>query len=420
MSNFFRIIKINIYSFLALPFLVTAFVSKLIAKAVSKLGTILRMTLLTVVIAAVILLINNPEYIKEHIGTGVIVLVVAGSIIAILRVAFSVVRFILTSIYHAVASLFETLFDLTYSVYVSLYNGCKNDFAYLTLTGPPVIYGILCVAFLLLRLTDFLIMAFINISLILFAVASFGAAAFMYIATEKYVRETFGLDLFTFFSMFDLPSKIMGIVLYLVLVADVFVVLVSLGLEWKKWSDELKINNDDYDDYLDHLEENDQEMEELETDDDIDNEYLITVNSHLDDIEAFIAETREAMSLGDNPLLEEACNEYLCNLSDVSDALADGKGRISGEEMDRLKPYIRKLDRQKKHINKLLEKQYEILDNPAKNTVFFSGCDTREKLERRYKSLCKTYHPDSESGDEETFKILTEEYSRLKDFDLMN
>lgn len=45
---------------------------------------------------------------------------------------------------------------------------------------------------------------------------------------------------------------------------------------------------------------------------------------------------------------------------------------------------------------------------------FFVGCDTLEKLDHRYKSLCKTYHPDYNSGDEETFKEMKAEYEELK------
>lgn len=50
----------------------------------------------------------------------------------------------------------------------------------------------------------------------------------------------------------------------------------------------------------------------------------------------------------------------------------------------------------------------------AAGSGFFAGCNTQEKLEKRYRALCKTYHPDSEAGDEDTFKIMTEEYERLK------
>lgn len=45
-------------------------------------------------------------------------------------------------------------------------------------------------------------------------------------------------------------------------------------------------------------------------------------------------------------------------------------------------------------------------------SIFFQGCETKDKLEKTYKSLCRAYHPDN-GGDEETFKRMNEEYNKL-------
>lgn len=41
---------------------------------------------------------------------------------------------------------------------------------------------------------------------------------------------------------------------------------------------------------------------------------------------------------------------------------------------------------------------------------FFIGCDTKEKIIKRYRALCKVYHPDSQTGNTEMFKKLKEAY----------
>lgn len=46
--------------------------------------------------------------------------------------------------------------------------------------------------------------------------------------------------------------------------------------------------------------------------------------------------------------------------------------------------------------------------------TFFSGCSTLESIEKRYKSLCKVYHPDVPTGDENTFKEILKEYQQLQ------
>ena len=51
--------------------------------------------------------------------------------------------------------------------------------------------------------------------------------------------------------------------------------------------------------------------------------------------------------------------------------------------------------------------------NEQKDNIFFSGCSNVEELSKRYKNLCKAYHPDVYAGDEETFKAIHKEYELL-------
>lgn len=76
------------------------------------------------------------------------------------------------------------------------------------------------------------------------------------------------------------------------------------------------------------------------------------------------------------------------------------QAEIFKEEMKSNKSY---------HSNKKVE------NRSCSNSTFFSGCNTKEKLDKRYKALCKTYHPDGVIGDEETFKMIQNEYEQLKD-----
>lgn len=44
---------------------------------------------------------------------------------------------------------------------------------------------------------------------------------------------------------------------------------------------------------------------------------------------------------------------------------------------------------------------------------FFFGCNDEGSIKRRYKELCKVYHPDSGNGSAEVFSRITDEYNRL-------
>ncbi len=64
--------------------------------------------------------------------------------------------------------------------------------------------------------------------------------------------------------------------------------------------------------------------------------------------------------------------------------------------------------------------QHKRSDNATKFTsrgeqpVYFKGCETLDELNKRYKSLAKTYHPDMPTGDTETMAKINQEYDRLK------
>lgn len=49
----------------------------------------------------------------------------------------------------------------------------------------------------------------------------------------------------------------------------------------------------------------------------------------------------------------------------------------------------------------------------ASGSVFFAGCTTKEQVQQRYRTLAKAYHPDSGSGDTETFEKVQAEYEAL-------
>lgn len=44
---------------------------------------------------------------------------------------------------------------------------------------------------------------------------------------------------------------------------------------------------------------------------------------------------------------------------------------------------------------------------------YFQGCNTKEEIDKRYRALCKVFHPDSSTGDTEAFKNLQKSYEGL-------
>ena len=52
--------------------------------------------------------------------------------------------------------------------------------------------------------------------------------------------------------------------------------------------------------------------------------------------------------------------------------------------------------------------------NISVEEMFFAGCDNLDTLNARYRNLCKTFHPDGQSGDSDTFKKMHAAYEHMK------
>lgn len=95
--------------------------------------------------------------------------------------------------------------------------------------------------------------------------------------------------------------------------------------------------------------------------------------------------------------------------------------KIINIEYEILEAVLEKLEVYKQQLNEeeqvkkerpQSEMHDEFLAHFERRCEFFLGCNTEEELNKRYKSLCKVYHPDMPTGEEETFKRLNNEYER--------
>ncbi len=87
--------------------------------------------------------------------------------------------------------------------------------------------------------------------------------------------------------------------------------------------------------------------------------------------------------------------------------------QLTEYEFQELKRKIKLAESQCKEIKRMMSEIQNNFKEQASDIVFFSSCNTLEKLEKRHKILCKAYHPDV-GGDEETFKKMQNEYEKLK------
>lgn len=89
---------------------------------------------------------------------------------------------------------------------------------------------------------------------------------------------------------------------------------------------------------------------------------------------------------------------------------------ISYDERDRLEDYDREADYDEGYEDGYDEDYVE--EGSRREALpggFFEGCKTPEAIKKRYRDLCKVYHPDSGNGSEIIFEAICDEYNRLMD-----
>lgn len=407
MGKILKILKINILSIIALPILLLATASKLIAKALEKLAVVLGMTCFTLALCAFFEILKNPENILTIIAYMVVFILVIGILAAIVHFCFAV----LVSMWAFITLIFNTIYEYAYLGYLKLYEVCTRDYSSLTEDGKKS-FAVPCLFYSVLNGISKAIVWFVSISLYLCIGLSLLIVVGSLLNLNGNVKKVLGINLMAFVSKFDTFSLVYGIVMYLAIMATFIITLLSLGIEWHEWAQELKMTSEEYKDYIHQLREN--ELQVAENEGDADNEYIQKLSEHLSDIESLEKDVNSMLDVTDNPPLRSSWCEYLRNLTEITEVCNAHKGNVPIPVFKKLIPQIKQLDLQRSNIQKLIARQKEEISNPAKASIYFSGCNTLEKLDKRYKALCKAYHPDTEGGDEESFKVLQEEYERLK------
>lgn len=407
MGKILKILKINILSIIALPILLLATASKLIAKALEKLAVVLGMTCFTLAICAFFEILKKPQNILTIIAFILVFVIVIAILVAVIHFCFA----ILVSMWAFITLIFNTIYEYAYLGYLKLYEACTKDYSVLTDNGKKSL-SLPCLFYSVLKGISKAIVWFVSISLYLSIGLSIVIVVGSLISLNSNVKSVLGINLMAFISKFDTFSLVYGIVMYLAIMATVIVTLLSLGIEWYEWAQELKMTSEEYSDYIHQLRENELQVEKNEAD--ADNEYIQKLSEHLSTIETLEKDFNDALTLADNPLLRSSWMEYLHNLTDITEVCNAHKGNVPVPVFKKLIPQIKQLDLQRSNIQKLITRHREENNNPVKASTYFSGCNTLEKLDKRYKALCKAYHPDTEGGDEESFKALQEEYERVK------
>jgi len=423
MERIIKIGKINLISILAFPLLLLATAAKLLAKAMEKLVTIVGIVFIVGAIAIAFELGKSPKAALDGILTVIICVIVGGIFSALIIWILTMVSNVIITGAALAIKLMNGLYTLIYSGYTVLYHICKKDYAKISGDGTPLLNGLCCIFFTLLCVVNRAIIFFVTHAVKILVLCSMVLMINSLLEMNKSTQAVFGINLFGYLGLFPIYDIINGVVLYLAVMLGIIVLFLSLGMEWREWGMEMDISTFGYKDSVKDIVENrDYLSEDLLNGLQVENkeqrkrynQYMDKWNQHLESLEGFLQQMVPVVEKSDNYLLRTVYGEYISNLQEIAEQLKKYEGAILAEDFEKMIPQIDKLEEQKKNIIKQAERAAAEQRKKSVTNGFFGGCDTEEKLEKRYKALCKTYHPDNETGDEESFKVIQEEYEKAK------
>lgn len=410
----FRIVKINLLAILALPFLLIATASELIARALEKIPVILRMICASAIIVMIADTIRNNTGLSAstefaiYIGVCAVVVTVAIWVL-------SVFSSILDILWHFIILFFNAAYDMTYRIFLSLNEHCEKEYMILNLNGLSLPNDIACVFYLLLHGIDWLIVHLLWLSHALCVAASLSIAAAVFMKRSEETMLSYGMPLTNFLQSGDQAAILYECVLFLAVIIPATVVLISLGREWRDWAVELRMDSMEYEEYIDSLQDYQVTLFHEEEPDEEALEMQEILNDHTGTIDDLYNEIIDTLSIKNDILLKNQWNEYLKDLSDLIDLIEkEYHNEIPHREFKKMLYKVRRLDLQRNDLFEGIDRILELAENPANTSVFFTGCNNREQLDKRYRELCKAYHPDSAGGDQDTFVDMQLEYRELK------
>ena len=231
------------------------------------------------------------------------------------------------------------------------------------------------------------------------------------IGLNMYFNRELGVGIFSYLSLFNAYEIVYGVVVYVAVIGSLIVWMISLGIEWNEWGEEMKLATTDYEMYSSvvlehHIEANEEKYEK--------HSYIL--DNHLQDYENFLRENGPLVQGSDDMVLKSNYGQYITAMNQLVETITENSQNdaIPEKVFESMIDTIDKLDDLKKSITKKVDKLKLKLEKKENQSSFFMGCNTNEKLEKRYKALCKTYHPDGDAGDEETFKLMKEEYENKR------
>ncbi len=423
--NVWNIMKVNILALLALPVLLLSIAAKLLAKAFEKAFTLLCVLVILILLMLLASIIDNIGVFLEGIGLFLVAAVLLGGLVALVFWIFAIAGALIAGVVTAIATIgiaiFEWIHDKTGNIYAKLYHVCKTDQQELSSKWAAPCW-------LLLIGINYLVVKFLYLAYPISIIGTGVWLCYTIFSMNQFSMNLFGLSILSYLGMFPTIQIVFAVLYYLVVAAAGATIVISLGIEWSEWGKVLLFSTKDYDAYcayareqLRSLEEQDlafeegQRLESSEGDLAKAEELLALYSAMVDRSSELGEQVYYAMSLQAEAHISQGFSEYFDLLQSIQHKFSSSKKGMDAVEFLRfVAPLIERASRMERELEKDILRFLSKAKAEEKETrsEYFDGCDTIDILKKRYRALCKIYHPD-QGGHTETFRKIQEQYDQL-------
>ncbi|MDE7222751.1 MAG: hypothetical protein K2O34_03085, partial [Acetatifactor sp.] len=250
MKKVLKIIKINLLAIIAFPLLLLATAAKLAAKAMEKTIMIFGTILILLGIAVIFEIFKNPSEFLNGFFLVIICLILGGIFTAIAILVLRIASSIIMAVVAVIIALVNGVYELVYAGYAALYHVCKTDYAEICQDGSGFVSGLCCLFFTLLRFVNRVIILFVTHAIKILILASVVIVIGSVVLCNQVVQESMGIGLLAYLKLFSAYPIVYGCTIYAATLIAIVVILISLGLEWSEWGNEMELSTSDYESYM--------------------------------------------------------------------------------------------------------------------------------------------------------------------------
>ncbi|MBU5315229.1 hypothetical protein KQI30_02920 [Clostridium bornimense] len=242
-----KIIKINILSLVAIPFLLISAITKIVVTIVENLLLIIGIAVLTLVTAFVFEFLRNPGTILRFLIFIAIFIVIAAIFIYIMSIIFTMLVGIFSMITSFLLQVLEFISDITATIYGKIVSICSYDYNIIYKNyGSKIKSNSFCFCYTITYILNKLIIFILYNSIFIFILGAIVTFITPIILIASKINKDFGINLFSFLQLFHWYTLLYGIVIYIIALGGLSLIIVKLGIDVSKRIEEFKDLIDDY------------------------------------------------------------------------------------------------------------------------------------------------------------------------------